>query len=95
MLENDTLVDVVLPNMIKAATALAEELRADEILNGLQQMRLTMDHEIGRLTALHAKNENVRPEEIELALEERAKLSLLIKDARIRMDAVQLVREGD
>ncbi|WOK05470.1 RNA polymerase-associated protein RapA [Imperialibacter roseus] len=95
MLENDTLVDVILPNMLKAATALAEELRADEILNGLQQMRLTMDHEIGRLTALHAKNENVRPEEIELALEERAKLSSLIKDARIRMDAVQLVREGD
>jgi ATP-dependent helicase HepA len=95
MLENDTLVDEILPNMLKAATAVAEELKADEVLKGMQEMSLTMNHEIGRLKALHAKNENVRPEEIELALEERAKLSSLIKDARIRMDAVQLVREGE
>jgi ATP-dependent helicase HepA len=95
MLENDTLVDEILPNMLKAATALAEELKADEVLKGMQEMSLTMNHEIGRLKTLHAKNENVRPEEIQLALEERAKLASLIKNARIRMDAVQLVREGE
>ncbi|MEQ9101107.1 MAG: RNA polymerase-associated protein RapA [Imperialibacter sp.] len=95
MLENDTLVDEILPNMLKAATAVAEELKADEVLKGMQEMSLTMNHEIGRLKALHAKNENVRPEEIQLALEERAKLASLIKNARIRMDAVQLVREGE
>ncbi|MEQ8534642.1 MAG: helicase-related protein, partial [Imperialibacter sp.] len=95
MLENDTLVDEILPNMLKAATAVAEELKADEVLKGMQEMSVTMNHEIGRLKALHAKNENVRPEEIQLALEERAKLASLIKNARIRMDAVQLVREGE
>ncbi|CAD5293487.1 MULTISPECIES: RNA polymerase-associated protein RapA [unclassified Imperialibacter] len=95
MLENDTLVDEILPSMLKAATAVAEGLKADEVLKGMQEMSVTMNHEIGRLKALHDKNENVRPEEIQLALEERAKLASLIKNARIRMDAVQLVREGE
>ncbi len=95
MLENETLVDVVLPNMLSAATKVAEEMKADEVLNGLQEMILTIDHEIERLRALHKKNNHIRPEEIQLAQQEKAKLAQLIRNAQIRMDAVQLVREGE
>jgi ATP-dependent helicase HepA len=81
--------------MIKAATKTAEALGAKEISNGLQRMNLTLDHEIGRLKALQQKNKHIRPEEILIAIEEQNTLSSLMKDARIRLDALLLIRKGD
>ncbi|MBI9069538.1 MAG: RNA polymerase-associated protein RapA [Salinivirgaceae bacterium] len=95
LIDNETLMDIILPNMISTATEIAEALRAAEISNGLERMRLTLDHEIGRLIALHKKNNNIRRDEIQIALDEQANLATLIGDARIRLDALLLIRKGD
>jgi len=63
-----------------------------EIEKGLERMKHTLDQEINRLTALQKKNKDIRPDEIQTAVEERNTLSILIKKARIRLGAVQLIR---
>jgi ATP-dependent helicase HepA len=69
-------------------------LGAIEIEKGLQKMKLQLNHEINRLTALQKKNQHIRDEEIQTAIDERAKLSNIIKKARVRLDALQLIREA-
>jgi ATP-dependent helicase HepA len=49
LLDNETLVETLLPNMIKVATKIAEEQRTEEIANGLTRMNRTLKHEIDRL----------------------------------------------
>ncbi|MEO5787512.1 RNA polymerase-associated protein RapA [Gelidibacter sp.] len=93
LLENDTLANIILPNMISSASKIAKELGEKEIAKGLQQMTLKLDHEIERLKTLKTKNKDIRTEEIELAIEERAILETLIKNARVRLDALQLIRK--
>jgi len=93
LLDNETLVETLLPKMISTATKLAKELGAKEIIKGLKSMNLTLNHEINRLQILQKKNKNIRPEEIEIAQKEQATLASLIKDARVRMDAIQLIRK--
>jgi ATP-dependent helicase HepA len=56
-------------------------------------MKRTLDHEINRLTALQKKNKDIRPDEIQAAVEERNTLSALIKKARVRLVAAQLIRK--
>ncbi|MEO8934672.1 MAG: RNA polymerase-associated protein RapA [Xanthomarina sp.] len=92
ILENDAIVDTIIPNMISSATKIAKELGEKEITKGLKRMALKLNHEIERLTALQKRNKDIRPEEIEIAMEERENLSKLIKNARIRLDALQLIR---
>jgi ATP-dependent helicase HepA len=95
MLENETLVDVILPNMLKVANERVESLREKEIEKGIKRMEITMNHEIGRLASLHEKKKHIRIEEVRIALDVQAKLTTMIKNARVRMDAMQLIREGD
>lgn len=94
ILDNDTLIDTIIPNMITTATEIAESLGASEITDGLQRMNITLDHEIDRLKSLHKKNHNIRPDEIRFAQLEQTTLASLIKDARIRLDAVMLITKG-
>jgi ATP-dependent helicase HepA len=93
VIQNETLTETILPNMIKAATELAETLGAAEISKGLQKMNLTLDHEIKRLKTLQIRNKDIRPDEIQTARDEQASLATLIKDARVRLDAIQLIRK--
>jgi ATP-dependent helicase HepA len=58
-------------------------------------MSQTMDHEIGRLAYLFERNKAIRPDEVRTALNEKKMLTALIENARIRMDSLQLIREGD
>ena len=91
LLDNETFVETLLPKMISAATKIAEEQSAKEIAKGLQRMNLTLNHEIDRLRILQEKNKNIRPEEIQIALQEQITLATLIQNARVRMDAIQLI----
>ena len=93
LLENDAFVDSILPNMIATATEIATALAEKEIAKGLQRMKLTLNHEIDRLTALQKMNKDIRPDEIQRAMDERTTLSTIIKKARIRLDALQLIRK--
>lgn len=95
LLDNEVLMETILPNMISDATHVAEMLAKTEVSQGLQRMTATLNHEIERLTSLHLKNNHIRPEEIQIAKEERGKLAALIQDAHIRLDALQLIQKGD
>ncbi len=95
IIENETLVNTILPEMIKRATEIAEPMKVKEIEAGLKRMNQTLDHEIGRLVSLHKRNKAIRPDEIHTALNEKNVLSELIANAQVRMDALQLIREGD
>ncbi len=94
LLDNETLMETIIPNMIIAATKCAEALGAKEVATGLQKMNLILDHEIERLKSLQKKNNNIRPDEILTALQEQTSLASLIQNARIRFDAIQLIRKG-
>ncbi|HUH74158.1 MAG TPA: RNA polymerase-associated protein RapA [Chitinophagales bacterium] len=93
LLRNDTFVDTLLPDMIASGTEIANELGQNEIEKGLQKMKRQLNHEINRLTALQQKTQHIRADEIQTAIDERAKLSNIIKKARVRLDALQLIRE--
>ena len=93
LLDNETLMETILPDMIVTATKIAEQQGTKEIASGLERMNLTLNHEINRLKVLQKKNKNIRPEEIQIAVNEQLKLTSLIKDARVRMDAIQLIRK--
>ena len=94
LLDNESLVEIIIPRMITSATEVVEKLAAKEISRGLQQMNHSLNHEIDRLKSLQQQNNHIRPEEIEMAVHEQHSLAALIQDARIRLDAVMLVREG-
>ncbi|RYM35890.1 RNA polymerase-associated protein RapA [Brumimicrobium glaciale] len=93
LLENDAFVDILIPNMISSATEIAKDLGDKEIEKGLKRMKLKLNHEIDRLTSLQEKNQHIRPDEIETAMEERNTLSAIINKARVRLDALQLIRK--
>ncbi|WP_026969185.1 RNA polymerase-associated protein RapA [Algoriphagus terrigena] len=92
LLESNLFVETMLPDMIASATEIAEEMGENEIEKGLARMRRTLDHEINRLSALQKKNKDIRVDEIQAAIAERNTLSALIKRARVRLDAVQVIR---
>ena len=92
LLENDTLVESILPNMIDAATLIAEEQSALEISRGLRRMKRKLNQEINRLESLQERNKNIRPEEVAIARKEQETLSDIINNARLRLDAILLIR---
>jgi ATP-dependent helicase HepA len=91
LLDNEMLVETILPKMIAAATKIAETQRTNVIEKGLLLMNLTLQHEIDRLKILQQKNNNIRPEEIQIAIDEQTTLATIIKNARVRMDGIQLI----
>lgn len=91
LLDNESLVETILPDMISAGQKIAEVQRTRIIAKGMQRMNLTLNHEIDRLKVLQQKNKNIRPEEIQLALDEQLTLATLIQYARVRLDAIQLI----
>lgn len=95
LMENETVVDTIIPSMLSTANEIAEQMRIDGVDGGLQRMNQTLDHEIGRLAYLYKRNKGIRPDEIRTALDERSVLTALIEHAKVRLDSIQLIREGD
>ena len=91
--ENEVLKEKILPNLISDATKIANQLAIKEIKNGLQRMNHTLDHEIERLKTLQKLNQHVRGDEIQTAVEEQQTLTMIIKNARVRLDALQLIQK--
>jgi ATP-dependent helicase HepA len=95
LLENETIVEGILPNMMSAANEHAQELGEAVMNTALRKMNATLDHEVSRLKTLQERNNEIRPAEIEIAEKEQATLSALIQEARVRLDALMLVRLGE
>lgn len=93
LLENETLKETILPNLISVATKIANKLAVKEIANGLQRMNHTLDHEISRLKTLQKMNQHVRSDEITTAIEEQRTLTMIINNAQVRLDALQLIQK--
>ena len=55
-----------------------------------KEMSAQLEHEIARLRELQKVNRSVRPEEIELLVEQRSALDEHLLGARLRLDAVRL-----
>ena len=94
LIGNETVVDTIIPDMMNTAGEIAEQLRLEAIDVGLQLMSQTLDHEIGRLASIYERNKSIRPDEIRTALDEKNVLRSLIENAKIRIDAIQLIREA-
>lgn len=92
LLQNEAIVDNLLPKMIESAKEIIQEKANLEIEKGLKRMIQIVDHEINRLSTLQEKNNNIRPDEIQTAIQEKEVLSNLIKKAKIRLDALQLIQ---
>jgi ATP-dependent helicase HepA len=95
MIDNEMVVNTLLPAMLNNASTVAEEMQGVAIQLGLQQMNQTLDHEIARLAALAKRNKAIRPDEIRTALAQKKEMTTLIGHAQIRMDSIQLIREGN
>lgn len=91
LLDNENFINTILPKMISATTKLAEQQGLKEIAKGLQNMNRRLNHEIDRLKTLQKKNKDIRSEEIQIADNQRGALAKLIQNARLRMDALQLI----
>ncbi|MEZ4826045.1 MAG: SNF2-related protein [Bacteroidia bacterium] len=94
LLDNESFMEILLPNMITSATEIAETLAETEIARGLERMNTTLSREISRLHSLQKKNKSIRPEEIQMATQEQQTLNSLIRDAKIRPEALQIIRRG-
>lgn len=91
LLENETLVETIVPNMLASGTGIAEALAREKISDGQESMNRTMDREISRLELLQQKNNHVRQGEIDVATREQNLLEELIEGAKLRLDAIQLI----
>jgi ATP-dependent helicase HepA len=94
LLDNPLVIQKQIPKMIQTATALAERKGEAMISEGMAAMDQMLDHEISRLTMLQKVNDHVRPQEIELAQQQKAMLTEAIQNARVRLDSIRLIWKG-
>jgi ATP-dependent helicase HepA len=94
VLDRSELRDEVLPAVLQAASRTAEQHVSRHIDNARQAMTAQLDHEITRMRELQKVNRSVRPEEIELLVQQRSALHEHLRGARLRLDAVRLIQRG-
>lgn len=94
LLDMPGLRDDALPMLVEGAEALAQQRVAAIVANASQRMNAELGREISRLTALQRVNPNVRPEEVTALVRQQIALQQHIQAARLRLDAVRLIRRG-
>lgn len=94
MLDLPGLREDLLPELVERAEALANERVLALVARARRQMDAGLGHEIARLAALQRVNPNVRPEEVAALVQQQAALSQHFSAARLRLDAVRLIRRG-
>ncbi len=86
--------DELLPELMEQAEALANQRVAVLVKQAGAQVTRQLGHEVARLTALQRVNPNVRPEEVAALVRHQSALAEHIRAARLRLDAVRLIRRG-
>lgn len=94
LIENTEIAQHTLPAMFQTATALAETRAAGFRAAALDAMNQLIGYEVHRLQTLQQTNDHIRPEEIKLAQSQQTELTTVLKQSRIRLDAVRLVWKG-
>ena len=94
MLDVPGLRDGLLPELVERAETLANLMAPAVASRASQQMNAVLGREITRLTELQRVNPNVRPEEVAALVRQQAALAQSLAGARLRLDAVRLIRRG-
>lgn len=94
LLESSRLRRELIPLLLKNAEALAVEQAGTVIAAARERMSSDLQHEVLRLRDLQKVNRTVRNEEIELIENELRELDRHLEQARVRLDALCLVRRG-
>lgn len=84
----------LLPELLRQSNRLANERVPPILAQARGDMAARLDREINRLRDLQKVNPSVRPEEIDLLVEHKAALDLHLQGARLRLDAIRLIRRG-
>lgn len=84
----------LIPELCSAAQQLAASRMATIVLEARQTMNDHLQHEIRRLRELQRVNRNVRPQEIEALVLQQESLDRHLAEARLRLDALRLIRRG-
>lgn len=95
LLDSPGLTQEILPALLEMARQAAQIQAHLAMENSLASMHKMLDHEIERLNALRRIHGHVRPEEIELARNQRVRLGEAIRRARLRLDTVRLLLPQD
>lgn len=94
LLEMSEWIESGLAGLLENARAIAEEQSEPTIARACDEMNSHLEHEISRLTELQKVNRNVRPDEIELLVQQRNTLRRYLDQAQLRLDAVRFIRRG-
>jgi ATP-dependent helicase HepA len=94
LLANPKIGREIIPAMLEATQALAEEEARGIIAGASSAMKSQLQSEIDRLTSLREVNDHVRPEEIDLAREQLGQLTDVISKSRVRLDTLRLIWKG-
>jgi ATP-dependent helicase HepA len=94
LLENPLLRHEVVPALMKRAEGVASGRAAEIAAHARKEMSSELEYEIQRLQELQKVNPSVRPEEINLLVEQRRALDQGLQAARLRLDAIRLIERG-
>lgn len=94
LLDQPEVRDELLPGLIEKAGSIACGQAPGIIAQARREMVAQLDHEISRLRALQKVNRSVRDEEVELLVQQKRALDQHLMGARLRLDAIRLIRRG-
>jgi ATP-dependent helicase HepA len=92
LLEQPELREELLPALLEKSRQMAAVQVAGLTARAREEMTAQLDHEIIRLQELQKVNRSVRPEEVQLLVEQRSDLARHLAEARLRLDATRLIQ---
>lgn len=94
LLERPELRDELLPGLLERTHELATQQVPGLVTQARAIMNAQLDLEISRLRQLQKVNRSVRPEEVELLVQQQHALAQHLSAARLRLDALRLIQRG-
>jgi ATP-dependent helicase HepA len=95
LLDEAELREELVPGMLAVADGIASARQETIVDQARKEMAAQLDYEISRLQKLQKVNRTVRPEEIQLLIEQRRALDVHMISARLRLDAIRLIQRGE
>ena len=94
LIENRDIARQTLPAMLQHGAVLAESRAGVLRQTALKEMNALLGHEVQRLRMLRRVNDHIRPQEIELAVQQQAELATALQQSRVRLDSLRLIWKG-
>ncbi len=94
LLDNPEFREDLFPLLIEKSQSVASSAVAGIVAKARQEMNTQLAREIERLKELQKVNRSVRPDEIQLLVEQQRALDQHLSSARLRLDAIRLIQRG-